>query len=162
MQGVMPLEVNDRERLALLFSIFHDGDIVNVELNSKQLRFEVEILYLAKRINPEFTKFFVTLENVNNLTFSTWSNIPGRDEILDSVEAIFEPVLEILSAEVKDNFIEVACSQSSNKYAYCGGNLRFIADTATITDESGKSYSVNELDSICSEYWEAWQRGNEA
>lgn len=118
---------------------------------------EVEIQYLAERVNPEFQKFMVRLNSVNNIRFSTWpSDLKSPVVSMSEVEEIFNAELEILEGDLDTEKIKVICNQHSAEFDYCGGELYFTATSAEVTDEAGKSYSIEELDVICKEYWDDW------
>jgi len=157
------MKINGIGNISDIFSIFHDGGIVKCDREHDQLIIEVEIEYLAQRVNPEFTKFVVCLSGAENIQFSTWpSDLKSPPEVLVDESLIFEPELEILESNVKDGAIQVICNQHSHELDYCGGELSFIAKSAEVTDEAEKVYSLEELDTICKEYWDEWSNKNKA
>lgn len=118
---------------------------------------EVDIQYLAERINPNFRKFVVRLAGVENIRFSTWpSDLQAEPEVLTDISIIFKPELEILEGSIKEGQIQVVCNQHSPEFDYCGGELFLTATSAEVVDESGKNYSIDELDTLCKSYWDSW------
>ncbi len=157
------MKIKDLNKINEIFSIFHDGEIIHSEKKDNNLIISIEIQYLANRINPEYIKFDLVLENIENLNFSTWPNNPELEsEIITDIDLIFKPELQILSSEIKENLIFVACSQSSHEFEYCGGNLELKAQYAIVNDESGKVYLLKELNKLSNEYWDEWSNKNKA
>ncbi len=151
------MNIEDINNINEIFSIFHDGKINHFKNTDSNLIIDIEIKYLTNRINDKYTKFHLDLENVESIIFSTWPNISELEsEIITDEELIFKPELIILSSEVKNNLISVACSQNSHEFEYCGGDLILKAKYATVKDESGKVYSLQELNTLSNEYWDEW------
>ena len=143
------------QNLSDMFSVFHDGGIVLTTVKGVNLEFEIEIGYLAGRIKSEYQIFRLTLFNVRNLSFKTWpKSSEALPDLFSSASQIFEPELEVLSCEIEGDFLKVICNQASEIYSYCGGELLLQADSAVVTDEGGKSYSIVELRQLCKDYWD--------
>lgn len=156
------MRIEEREDIRDIFSIFHDGGIATADVQGDNLVLEIDIQYLAERVKPEYKGFKVILYGFRDAEFSTWpSDLKSEPEKIADVHSIFKPELEVLEASIKANKIEVVCNQHSSEYDYCGGELSFIVDSAEVQDESGKSYSIEELDIICKGYWDEWAAKNE-
>ena len=98
-----------------------------------------------------------------NLSFKTWPKSPeALPDLFSSISEIFEPELEILSCEIEGDFLKVICNQASEIYSYCGGELSLQTDSAEVTDEGGKSYSIVELRQLCKDYWDEFSAKNQA
>ena len=151
--------ITKQEDIKNIFNIFHDGDIVKYTLSDQTLRLDVEIPYLAERINKRHKSFRVTLYGCQNIHFQTWPNQEGvKGDIISDLKTIFKPKLWILSASAKHQEIEVNCSQTNPNFNYCGGNLSFKVNSVLIEDENGQQYTVKELYRISEEYWEDWEK----
>lgn len=149
------------EKISEVFSIFHDGGIAAYHIAGDNLELEIEISYLTQRINQAYTKFFLSLHNARDFSFSTWPHdVNAAPAIIHDPSQIFAGEPEILSSEVKNGLIEVVMNQHSTDYDYCGGYLSFKADAAQVADEGGKQYDVNELGQICEDYWNEWSNKN--
>lgn len=156
------MKIEAREDIRDIFSIFHDGGIATANPQGGDLVLEIDIQYLAERVNPEYKGFKVCLYGFCDAEFSTWpSDLKSEPEKITDVQSIFKPELEVLEASLKENKIEVVCNQHSSEYDYCGGELSFIVDSAEVQDEAGKFYSIEELDFICKGYWKEWASKNE-
>ncbi len=143
--------------LAELFSILHDGVIVEASAVDGDLVMRVEISYLAERIHPGFTTFAVRAHQVEDLAFVTWpKDEAAAPQMLHDLTAIFVPPLDILSGEVADGRVEVDCNQSSPQTPHCGGTLTLSAASADVTDQDGKHYSIAELGALSDAYWKDW------
>lgn len=159
----MPMKIEGSESVRDIFSIFHDGSLVSYFSDGDTLGLDVEIQYLAERVNPDFRKFNVYLFGVSDVQFSTWpSDLKAKPETITELRKIFEVDLEILEGNIKESLIEVVCNQHSPEFAYCGGELRFRCTSATVTDEAGKAYSIEELGALCKGYWDDWSKQNQA
>ncbi len=159
----MPMKIEGIENILTMFSVFHDGDIRHCTKENSTLQFEVEIHYLTERINPSYRAFRVTLYGVNNLSFTTWpDDAEAKPDTFTDIGTIFTPKLEILSAEAENSSIKVACNQPLSKLGYCGGFLKLNVNSAVVSDEAGKEYSIEELCSLSSGYWDEWANKNKA
>ena len=112
-------KIEGLERIAAIFNIFHDGTITSAVLTDGNLSLDIEIGYLAMRVNPQFTRFRVVLNGISQLDFSPWpDNSESTREKLNDTHTIFEPELEILTADVKEQNVEIVCNQFSSHYDY--------------------------------------------
>jgi hypothetical protein len=101
-------EIAGLDNIAKLFSIFHDGVIVDASPQGEDLRLTVRLSYLAERVQPGFTTFTLLLRQLEELSFSTWpkeSSVPP--ETLRDVHTFFSPPLDILSAEPSNCHVQV-------------------------------------------------------
>lgn len=147
--------------LSKLFSIFHDGCIVGHASQGSSLTLDVEIQYLADLINPDYTSFRLIMRAVDGLLFRTWPNdADAEGEQLTSASLIFAPELEILNASSEGDALKIMCNQSSGEWNYCGGELLLKVDSASVFDQGGREYSIDELEFICERYWSDWKTRN--
>jgi hypothetical protein len=139
---VTPKKIEESANVSDVYSIFHDGCIIRCHEENGSLLSEIEIQYLAERINPTFRKLAVHLEDVKDVCFSTWPNdLKSESEALKDIASIFKAELEILEGNYREDQIQVVCNQHSPKFDYCGGELFISAPSAEIADEGGISYS---------------------
>lgn len=147
--------IEGMQNVSDIFSIFHDGILVHHQCDGDDLVLTIEILYLAERVSQTFTKFRVRLHRCEGVSFTTWQNDSKSDPTrLDDLDLIFRPDLDIFRASVKADTIEVVCNQDDADCDFCGGILAFNANRATVEDEAGKSYSLDELNALCKAYWD--------
>ena len=150
--------ITNADSISDVISIFHDGTIRQAHLDGDKLKLQVNIAYLAKRVNPEYKSFHIELDGFCDAEFSTWPRTLGAEkEVITEFSRIFASSLDILSASVKEGGFEVICNIPSIDCDYCGGELFFRAKSATILDEANKEYSVEELRKISKDYWDAWK-----
>ena len=155
------MEIEGLENISHLFSIFHDGRITGCKFNDGRLQLEIEILFLAEKINPQFSKFNVTLNNIKNILYTNWPDDPKLEsQKITDINIIFSQELIILEGVFKNDLIQVVCNQTSPDYESYGGYLYFTAETAIVTDEADKKYSIEELDALCESYWNEWSEKN--
>ena len=155
----MSMQIKSSADIAAIFSTFHDGGIEQYIFNGSSLEIQVHIQYLAERIVPSFRSFKVTLVGLKNISLETWpDDHKAKHEIIKDLDLIFTGDLDILSGELKENFIQVDLNQSKTGMGYCGGVLFFQASSAIVIDEAGKEYSIKELENLASGYWEEWKQ----
>lgn len=159
----MPMKINRLEDISEIFALFHDGVIVSCQIENNVLHMEVEIQYLAERVNASFLSFIVRLVGVTNIHFSTWpSNPQAEPEVINDVNVIFKPELEILEGNIKEQQVRIVCKQASPDFDYSGGELYFTAAFAEVSDKAGKSYSIDELAALSKSYWDEWTTRTQA
>ena len=139
------------ENIQSIFNIFHDGSIVAGELADGTLRLSVDIHYLAERIRPNYASFAVTLHDVAGLSFTPWTD--GEADPIDDAAQIVSLDLEILSCNRDGERLAIICGQHSSVGP--GGLLGFAAGGASVTDEGGREWLLDELASLASAYWES-------
>lgn len=142
-----------------IFSILHDGIISAWTGDKSMLTLTVDCKYLAERIDKSFDKFYVELNNVDKLEFTSWTNPIGFPTIVktDYVD-IFEVELEILSADIKDDVVVITCNQRGTSLDYCGGNLTICCRTIKVYDQNKNELTIGQFDKICNEYWDEWSK----
>ena len=145
------------EAIARAFNVLHDGVICDYRQTETVLTLSVEIEYLTERMDPPRNSIDVSLHGLERLTFETWPD--DRDttpETLRCAAEIFGPRLDILSAEIDDDCVVVACGQSAASVGYCGGFLRVAAREVRIADNVGQELSLDEVEATADEYWTNW------
>lgn len=142
-----------------VFNVFHDGSIISARTRGRNLVLEIDILYLAARVKPGFSKFILHLDNVSRCSLSTWESDSNRSsrEITDH-EAIFAGDLQILSATCKKHELQVCLEQSSTSLSYCGGGLNLQIERVRIYDEAGTEWTFSELVDLANLYWNDWEK----
>jgi len=144
-----------------LFSIFHDGGIVDCRGDLNKLFLSVQCNYLAELINPRYENFYIELIDITKLDFEPWMNPFELDKIeFNDHEEFLKVGLEILSAEIKDNCVLVACNQHDINLDYCGGHLMVSANIVTVYDHDINLLTIDELDSLCNLYWDKVSKAN--
>jgi hypothetical protein len=147
------------EDIRNIFSILHDGTIAAWTGDKNLLTLTIECLYLAERIDKSFDKFYVELIQVEALCLVTWPNpfdLPVQ--IFTELHDIFKAELEILSAEIKDENVIVACNQSDMTFNYCGGHITIGCQAIKIFDQNKNEMTIDELYTICKSYWDGWSK----
>ncbi|RZK03928.1 MAG: hypothetical protein EOO46_17565, partial [Flavobacterium sp.] len=107
-----------------IFSILHDGTIETWAGDMEFLTLTVDCMYLAERISKAFEKFYVELYHIDKIQLETWIiPIPITPKIKTGLAEIFQAKLEILSAEIKEDVVAIACNQHDKEFDYHGGTL---------------------------------------
>ena len=143
-----------------IFSILHDGRISAWTGDKNLLTLTVECQYLAVRIDTSFDRFYVELSQVDELLLTTWPN-PFDLPVLTLTEPsdIFKAELELLSTEIKDLKVVIACNQHDMNFDYCGGNLTISCQNIKVFDQNKNELTIDQFDEICKNYWDEWSKG---
>ena len=139
--------------------MLHDGGISAWTGDKNLLILTVECQYLAKCIDKSFDRFYIELTNVSELFLSTWPNpfdLPVQT--LTEPSDIFKAELELLSADIKDGEVIISCNQHDAEFDYCGGNLTISCETIKVFDQSNNELTIDQLDTICKNYWGEWNK----
>ncbi len=145
------------DAVSKIFSLFHDGVIAAHAMDQGNLELVVDISYLAQRLHPGYRSFRVSLFGVQDLRFTTWpKETAALPATLHALPDIFELELDILSGESEGNLVKVICNQPAALSSHCGGELYFSAAGAIVTDEAGKTYSLDQLHELAQAYWDEW------
>ena len=148
------------EEIAGVFNIFHDGVIVKHEYAACCLKLDIDIEYLAARVQKQFTGFKVEISDCENICFKPWNEDGEAGKYIRDINQIFERSLDILSSEIENDRILIHCSMDSTNLDYSGGVLMFTAGSLKVSDQPGKYYTYEELDSLCEEYWTEWENNH--
>lgn len=142
------------EAIRDIFSILHDGTISEWAGDNNLLTLTVRCPYLAERIDKSFGKFYVELIQVYKLRLVTWPNpfdLPVQT--LTEPSDVFKAELEILSADIKDEKVVIACNQHDTDFDYCGGNLTMSCQAIKVFDQNKNELTIEQFDIICKSYW---------
>ncbi len=95
---------------------------------------------------------------VNDAIFKPVKEKPDVNDLIGINKLDFDPWmnpidLEILSAEIKDDFVLITCNQHDNDLDFCEGKLMISANDFKLFDHNSKQMTINQLDSICKKYW---------
>lgn len=141
--------------IRIIFSCLHDGTIVAWSGNRDSLTLTVECAYLAERIDKAYDKFIIEMSRIDELIFATWPNEPNLPaEIFNDLNEVFNTSLEVLSAEIEDGRVVIACNQHNPDLIYSGGNLAIRCESIRVFDEERNQLTIDRLIEICKEYWE--------
>ncbi|WP_316736623.1 hypothetical protein [Pedobacter aquatilis] len=140
-----------------IFSILHDGTISAWTGDKNLLTLTVECQCLAERINKSFDSFYVELRQVDDLFLSTWPSLFDLPvQTLTEPSDIFKAELELLSANIKDEKVIIACNQHNTDFDYCGGNLTLSCKDIKVFDQNKNELTIEQFDIICKSYWDEW------
>jgi hypothetical protein len=130
-----------------IWNILHDGALVRLwESTPKNIVIQVEIEYLANKLNGNYNNIFVSLKGCTLFEYEQhWS----KDDIrhYSSVEELegISPGLMALSCDEKEDHLEITdiCGVIRTKY-----------DSAELTLENGDPLTFEELAAASKEYWD--------
>ncbi|MDF7801062.1 hypothetical protein P4C99_16415 [Pontiellaceae bacterium B1224] len=130
-----------------IWNILHDGALVRLwELAPKNIVIQVEIEYLANKLNGHYNSIFVSLKNCTLFEFEQhWSKDDIRHySTIQELEGI-TPGLMVLSCCEKEGHLEIDD---------ISGVIRTKYDSAELTLENGNALTFEELDAAAKEYWD--------
>jgi hypothetical protein len=147
----------DTEEQKDIFNMFHDGCFTHFCQVDNDLHFEVDIEYLAQMLHPAYHRFKGILKNCQRLALKFWDD----EEIIEDRNRINELVdeLEIANAENNPDGVSIYCHRygrlPDNRYGSLpGGELSIVCDAISLFDEAGQAMSVDDLRTICQNYWQ--------
>ena len=134
-----------------IFSINHDGVIINIEEENEALAIQIEIEYLAELRASEHKTFVYKLLEYSNLKFI---DICNENKTYTNIEEIKQMELTILESGIRDEKIIIGVC--SHKSAY--GELEFMTNGVMIFDQDNVKMEYTELQEIAKKYWENWSK----
>jgi len=157
--GILELTMKYEEVLldiSHLFSIFQDGVIVSGYNDIGRCTLMIEVRYLAEMIDPSFKQFKVEIENFDGYDFDALQMLDEQGNKPAPLTLTFDQVvnlnLAITGAIVSIG--KVAISTLNEDSDPPGGDFMFYGSSAKIYDETGKEWSLDQLDSLAEEYWQ--------
>ena len=145
--------------MADVFSIFHDGVISGYTGDENLLRIEIYCEYLAKRVNPSYRYFYVEFEGIEKLEFLPWMNPIELPQIsMKEAKDIFQAPLEILAAEIENDYVKIYCNQHNSGLGYSGGTILLNCTSAKVFDQGNNAITIEKLTNICNGYWDDFSK----
>ena len=142
------------EDLRDVFSIFHDGVITEWKGDEQKLTLVIDCQYLAQLVNQSFEKFYLEIQGIRELNFSTWpspSDLPVQ--ILTTPTVIFKADLEILHSQIAEDNVSITCKQDDTDFDYSGGTLTVSCEKVKVYDQAQIEISIERLGQISNDYW---------
>ena len=123
--------------------------------DKNRLTLKIGCQYLSERIDPSFDFFFLDLFDVSRLALVPWMNpIELEQEYFAEFKDIFQAELDILSADIEEDFVKIFCNQSDPDFNYSGAVLYLNCAEIKIFDQEKRELTMDVLDNICKEYWD--------
>src|SRR4051794_18687214 len=142
-----------------IFSILHDGTTSTWTGNKNLLTLKIDCEYLAERIDKSYDSFYIECGQIDKIEFHPWMNpitLPQR--LLTETEEIFKAELEILSAEIEEDYVKITCSQHNTDFDYFGGTLLLNCKTIKIFDQEKRQLTIDQFYKICKGYWDDFSK----
>ena len=151
--------VSTLEEIAEVFSIFHDGGVDGVRPSGSDVEIEIDISYLAKRVDESFSFFLVQLHECTVLRFVPWGEEDGaRPSSIVATEPVESLDLEILSATVESEAVHVLCLAHAGGESIRGGVLELSVAALTVLDERRCPMTLAALGEVSDGYWADWRK----
>ncbi len=141
------------ENQQLLFSLFHDGSILNIKKDSHNYTCRVDILYLAERIHPNFSYLNVRLVGVKEFILEKLE----YSEVITDIDQMNKFDIEVLQAEIEGNGIKILCSCNHGEFSY----LTVKADDIQVYDPDWNAIELAQLEQTARGYWEDFAKRGE-
>lgn len=145
--------MHEREDMIYVFNAFHDGCIEDVVEKPGQLILKISCQYLAALIDKSFEYFYLHLKDISKLQLVCWTE---KQKILATVNEIFDPELEILTAKQEGKDILISCAVYDHSHGYSGGDLILNCAETVLYDHNKQTLSIQVLKAICRQYWAAF------
>jgi hypothetical protein len=145
------------QEISEIFNCFHDADITSAAFDNKTLTMNID--FALKEKDPEFNfSFTVFLYECESVMFKTWPRMRNTlPRIIFDITAIFSASHWILEGNIKDDTLNIVCSQSNDELDFCGGELFILTKAARIFERNGKELTLDELNGESSQCWNALQ-----
>lgn len=115
--------------------------------------------YLAERIDKSYKSFYITCEQIEKLELHPWMNPVNLPQtLLTDIKDIFKAALEILSADIENDYVKISCNQHDTPFDYCDGTLLLSCKIIKIFDQQKRQLTIARLDEICKDYWDEFSK----
>ena len=149
----------DIKEISDIFSIFHDGGITKFEERQDFSLMHIDCMYLAERIDKDFTSFVLKIYNPKDIQLKTWPQ-DKKDEakIIKDINIIFQTELDIYRSEIVNGKLLVYVGQNlDNSLEYAGGDLTFDCSAIEIFDQNNNIIHYSDLVAVCKKYWDDFE-----
>ncbi len=127
------------EEWACVWNTVHDGSIISATMEQGTLTVDVEVLYLAERIDPQHTSIRLVFPGCTRFAYRPWEG--GWHDDLDEIVSL-EP--EILSVSSFVPPVRVVCVE---------GELEMAAEGVRVLTQSDEELGVDGLEAVARAYW---------
>jgi hypothetical protein len=133
------------------WNVLHDGSLTAVKGRIPgDVILSVEIAYLCRYLPTKASILNVTLDQCDQFEYRPYEAPPVL-----ALSVIVETDLELLSAELNEGSMCIACSDGGY-----GGTLHLRYNSAYVATKEGHVLTLAELDSALDQYWTEWQAKN--
>ncbi len=135
-----------------IFSIFHDGFIESYQIDSDTVDLKIGIQYLAELIDEQYKYLNLRLLGVESIKYDAWTAEPF---VMTDWNTVFDLGIEILSTETDNEgqlIVHSNCENAAND-SFQGGKLAIKCTDYELSDEEGKSLTIDRLKELSSYYW---------
>jgi hypothetical protein len=139
----------NKDNQADIFNMLHDGLLYDFVREEQNIKFKVNIPYLASLINSSFNTFSVTLIKCSAIYADVFGEQPN---IIRNIDTLSVAELEILSAKEMNDKIEITCTSTELGQGY-GAILAISTEDIIMLDEDGLNVSETKLEELCRDYW---------
>jgi hypothetical protein len=133
------------------WNVLHDGGIVTAKGQVPgDLRLTIEIGYLCGHLPTQAEMLIINLTGCERFEYESHDG-----QSLHDPSAVAEMRISILSAEMTDGCVKVACTGPS-----ASGELRLRYASCQVATTEGHGISQSELESAAETYWTLWKQKN--
>jgi len=127
------------------WTLLHDALVVGLVRRGGDVDVQVSAPHLASRFDRSCERFVLRLVGTQRFTYRPY----GDDSLaIDEFEAIVRAAPQLVEAVIEGDDVVIWGSR---------GSLRLSYSSATIHLESGAEVSVDQLESVVTEYWREWR-----
>jgi hypothetical protein len=134
------------DKIIDVFSINHDGTIVNIRKEKNDLNIDIDIQYLAQYFEKSFTIMKYKIKDFLKLEFIDCDN-----NKYENISEINKMELNIYEAELGEDG-NIIINVWSDKIPY--GKLFLWGNDIKIYDQNNSEIEYNKLIEICENYWD--------
>lgn len=134
-----------------IWNVLHDRSITKITgVVPGTIRIDVEIIYLRERFKDPGETIQITLTDCTRFAYRDYEDKDLNKDFITDPPTIAATELEILSAEMVNGFARVTCASRKGQ----GGELEVAAVDGSLTLDSGRAITLEQLIQVADEYWE--------
>lgn len=146
--------LTNKTTIAQLFSNLHDGTIHLESKEGSNQYWKIACPYLAEMIPPTYEFFWLKLYNVKRLEFHPWNkDLTAPTKIWTTFEEIAQLELEILTAKVENNSMQITVQEDSSILDIEGGELWLDSQGIILLDEKKQLLRAEDFFVRANLYW---------
>ena len=146
--------VNILEKIRDIFSILHYGRTSTWTGDKNLLTVKIDCKWLAERIDKSYESLYLECGQIEKIEFHPWMNpIKLSQTLLTDLDRIFKASLEILSADIENNFVKITCNQHNTHFDHGGGTLLLNCKSIKIFDQDKRQITIECFNLINTSYW---------
>ncbi len=147
--------ITNKETMAQVFSNLHDGTLyLDMTPTEAYHCWKVDCEYLAERIQPQYTLFWIKVYGLKKFVFHPWlRDLEAPEIVLTAPTALSQIALGIYEATVKEGEVTLVLEDSYEAANFAGGTLVIACQGIELLDQAWKPIEAVALGKLANAYW---------